>query len=169
MLAERQPAEDFIVPVDSSTLELLPCGSCPSNPVELLNNGFFAEFLEELKSKYDKIVIDAPPVMPVADARVIAAQTEATILVLRADRSTRRLSLAARDELWRVRAQRLGIVVNAVPGRKQADYASGYGYGYGSYGYASGATVIWPTVRLTRRWKAASGRRVAPSRPRRAP
>ena len=138
VLAERQPAEDFIVPVESSTLELLPCGSCPSNPVELLNNGFFAEFLEELKSKYDKIVIDAPPVMPVADARVIAAQTEATILVLRADRSTRRLSLAARDELWRVRAQRLGIVVNAVPGRKQADYASGYGYGYGSYGYASG-------------------------------
>ena len=138
VLAERQPAEDFIVPVESSTLELLPCGSCPSNPVELLNNGFFAEFLEDLKSKYDKIVIDAPPVMPVADARVIAAQTEATILVLRADRSTRRLSLAARDELWRVRAQRLGIVVNAVPGRKQADYASGYGYGYGSYGYTSG-------------------------------
>ncbi len=138
VLAERQPPEELILETEVSTLSLLPCGSRPANPVELLNNGFFAEFLESLRTKFDKIIIDAPPVMPVADARVIAAQTEATILVLRADRSTRRLSLAARDELWRVRAQRLGVVVNAVPGRKQSNYASGYGYGYGSYGYSSG-------------------------------
>ncbi len=138
VLAERQPPDDLMLETEVSTLSVLPCGSRPANPVELLNNGFFGEFLESLRSKFDKIIIDAPPVMPVADARVIAAQTEATILVLRADRSTRRLSLAARDELWRVRAQRLGVVVNAVPGRKQSDYSSGYGYGYGSYGYASG-------------------------------
>lgn len=136
VLAERQPVLELVLKTEVETLDLLPCGVRPANPVELLNNGFFGEFLEELRANYDKIIIDAPPVMPVADARVIAAQTDATILVLRADRSTRRLSLAARDELWRVRAQRLGVVVNAVPGRKQSNYSSGYGYG--SYGYSSG-------------------------------
>lgn len=138
VLAERQPVDELVLKTEVSTLDLLPCGSRPVNPVELLNNGFFGEFLDELRANYDKIIIDSPPVMPVADARVISAQTDATILVLRADRSTRRLSVAARDELWRVRAQRIGVVVNAVPGRKQSNYSSGYGNGYGSYGYTSG-------------------------------
>ncbi|QDS96944.1 polysaccharide biosynthesis tyrosine autokinase [Adhaeretor mobilis] len=138
VLAERRPADEVIQRTEVDTLDLLPCGSRPTNPVELLNNGYFSELLHELQQKYDKIVIDSPPVMPVADARVISAQTDATILVLRADCSTRRMSVAARDELWRVRAQRIGIVVNAVPGRKQANYSQGYGYGYGNYGHSSG-------------------------------
>lgn len=52
-----------------------------------------------------------------------------SLLVLRAERSTRRLSLAAHNDLWQVRAQRMGIIVNAVPARKGA-------CGYGAYGYA---------------------------------
>jgi Mrp family chromosome partitioning ATPase len=118
-------------------LDLLPCGPLPANPVELLNNGFFAEVLDKLRERYDRIIIDSPPVMPVADARVIAALGDATILVLRAERSTRRISLAARNELWRVRATRIGVVVNGVPVRKQGHYGSGYGSGYGEYGYLS--------------------------------
>ena len=93
-------------------------GHCPNNPVELLNNGFFADMLNKLKEKYDRIIIDSPPVMPVADARVIAALGDATLLVLRAERATRRLGLAARNELWRVRATRIGVVVNGVPLRQ---------------------------------------------------
>ncbi len=135
VLAERHPIAEVIQKTELDSLDLLPCGTLPTNPVELLNNGYFGELLEHLQQTYDKIIIDSPPVMPVADARVIAAQTDATILVLRAERSTRRTSLAARDELWRVRAQRIGVVINAVPGRKQSNYASGYGHG--SYGYSS--------------------------------
>jgi Mrp family chromosome partitioning ATPase len=105
--------------------------------VELLNNGFFSDMLAKLKEKYDRIIIDSPPVMPVADARVIAALGDATLLVLRAERTTRRIGLAARNELWRVRATRLGVVVNGVPLRKQGHYGHGYGYGYGEYGYVT--------------------------------
>lgn len=133
VLTERLPFDQAIRSGVVGTLDLIPCGEHPSNPVELLNNEYFAELLEELKKRYDKIIIDAPPVMPVADARVIAAQTDSVILVLRAERSTRRLSLAARNELWQVRAKRLGIVVNGVPSRKQGTYGYGYGYGYGGY------------------------------------
>jgi len=139
VLAERRPAAELIRKTEIDTLDILVCGKCPPNPVELLNNGYFSELLKELLQTYDKVVIDAPPIVPVADARIICAQTDATILVLRADHSTRRISLFARDELWRVRAQRIGVVINAVPGRNKTKYASGFGYGYGSYGYSYGS------------------------------
>jgi polysaccharide biosynthesis transport protein len=137
VLADRRPVEEAIIPGVLDSLDVLPCGPLPANPVELLNNGFFADMLNKLRERYDRIIIDSPPVMPVADARVIAALGDATILVLRAERSTRRVSLAARNELWRVRATRIGVVVNGVPVRKQVHYGSGYGYGYGEYGYTS--------------------------------
>lgn len=140
VLADRRPFEEAIIANVEGTLDLMPCGKIPSNPVELLNNGYFAEMLQKLSERYDRIIIDSPPVMPVADARVIAAHGDATVLVLRAERSTRRLSLAARNELWRVRATRIGVVVNGVPTRKSG-YSYGYDYGYGAsdsqYGYVA--------------------------------
>lgn len=129
VLAEQRPLAEAILHTDVESLDILPCGKMPSNPVELLNKGGFTQMLEELGKIYDKVIIDSPPVMPVADARVICAASDCTLLVLRAEKATKRLSTGARDELWRVRAQRLGVAVNAVPTRKQ-----GYGYGYGAYG-----------------------------------
>jgi capsular exopolysaccharide synthesis family protein len=141
VLGDRRPIDEAIIHTDVPNLDVLVCGPLPSNPVELLNNGYFSEVLEMLRGRYDKVIIDSPPVMPVADARVIAAISDATLLVLRAERSTRRMSLGARNELWRVRATRLGIVLNGVPARKHGAYGygdsygtSGYGYGYGGYG-----------------------------------
>ncbi|MEX0643464.1 MAG: polysaccharide biosynthesis tyrosine autokinase [Pirellulales bacterium] len=134
VLTDRRPVEEAIIHDTVDGLDILPCGPCPSNPVELLNNGFFADMLIKLREKYDRIIIDSPPIMPVADARVIAALGDATLLVLRADRSTRRVALAARNELWRVRATRIGIVVNGVPLRSQGSYGYGHGSGYGEYG-----------------------------------
>ncbi|MEM7679188.1 MAG: polysaccharide biosynthesis tyrosine autokinase, partial [Myxococcota bacterium] len=129
VLTGDQAPEEVIAPSGVPSLDILPCGKRPSNPVELLNNGVLPEALRNLSEHYDKIVIDSPPVMPVADARIIAAMADCALLVLRADRSTRRLSVAARDELLKVRTQRLGVVVNAAPLHR-----SGYGYGYGAYG-----------------------------------
>jgi capsular exopolysaccharide synthesis family protein len=138
VLGDRRPLDEAIIHTDIPNLDVLPCGPLPSNPVELLNNGYFSEVLEKLRGRYDKIIIDSPPVMPVADARVIAAISDATLLVLRAERSTRRMSLGARNELWRVRAARLGVVLNGVPARKHGAYGYGDGYGYGSTGYGNG-------------------------------
>jgi capsular exopolysaccharide synthesis family protein len=137
ILADRRPVDEAIVPDVLGLLDVLPAGPTPKNPGELLNNGFFAELLDKLRDKYDRIVIDSPPVMPIADARVIAALSDATLLVLRAERSTRRMSIGARDELWRVRATRIGVVVNGVPQRKMGPYGYSYGQEYGSYGYLS--------------------------------
>jgi Mrp family chromosome partitioning ATPase len=73
-------------------------------------------------------------VEPVTDSRILAASCDVTLLVLRAEKSTRRLSAHARDALIGVGANLLGVIVNAVP-RGQDGYSYYSGYGYYRYGY----------------------------------
>ncbi len=115
-------------------LDILPCGPLPPNPSEILNSQAFVDLIDALSSKYDQIVIDSPPVEPVTDARILAASCDVTVLVLRAERSTRRLSVHARDALIGVGANLLGVIVNAVP-RGQDGYSYYSGSGYNRYGY----------------------------------
>lgn len=111
-------------------LYVLPCGPIPPNPSEILNGKRFAQVMEVLCNAFDRIVLDSPPVMPVTDARILAASADLTIMVLRADKSTERLSRHARDGLLSVGANILGVVVNDISKRKREGY---YGYGYGGY------------------------------------
>jgi capsular exopolysaccharide synthesis family protein len=111
-------------------LELMQCGPKPRNPSEMLNSGEFTELLETLIEKYDQVIIDSPPVMGLADARIIAASCDLTILVLRAEKTTRKLSLMARDGLAAVGAHVLGVIVNDVPRRSESYYDGAYTYGH---------------------------------------
>jgi len=119
-------------------LEVLSCGPEVPNPSEILNSDAFAEFLKtELSKRYDRIIIDSPPVGPVADSQILAAICDITLLVLRAEKSTRKHSVAARDVLLSVGGRLLGAVINDVARRHgRYGYYSGYGYyrGYGYYG-----------------------------------
>ena len=119
-------------------LDILSCGPEVPNPSEILNSDAFAKILkEELSKRYDRIIIDSPPVGPVADSQILTAVCDVTVLVLRAEKSTRKHSVATRDVLQSVGGRLLGAVVNDVP-RKHGRYGyySGYGYyrGYGHYG-----------------------------------
>lgn len=123
-------------------LYVLPCGPIPPNPSEILNGKRFAQVMEVLCNAFDKIVLDSPPVMPVTDARILAASADLTVLVLRSDKSTYRLSRHARDGLLSVGANLLGVVVNGMSRRKREGY---YGCGYGGYygrGDAADADVV---------------------------
>lgn len=131
VLSERLSVADVIVPTSVPQLDLLPSGPRSSNPVDLLNNGYFDDLLDDLGAEYDSIVIDSPAVLPVADARIIAALSDTVLLVLQAERSTPRDCLAARDQLWQVGARQLGVVINRVPANKQ----SAYGYDHGVLDY----------------------------------
>jgi len=119
-------------------LDILSCGPEVPNPSEILNSDAFSEILkEELVRRYDRIIIDSPPVGPVADSQILAAICDITVLVLRAEKSTRRHSQQACDVLSSVGGRLLGAVVNDVPRRHgRYGYYSGYGYyrGYGHYG-----------------------------------
>ena len=120
-------------------LHLLPCGPIPGNPAELLNGQRFADLLDAVGAKFDLVIIDSPPVVPVTDARILAALCDATIFVVKADKTTRRLAQHAREGLESVGAQLMGVVVNDVPRRRDRyGYYYGYGYGYRYYQYEYG-------------------------------
>jgi capsular exopolysaccharide synthesis family protein len=116
-------------------LDILPCGPEVPNPSELLNSSLFAKTLEDLTQRYDRVLIDSPPVGVVADSQILAALCDITLLVLRAEKSTRKQSQQARDVLLSVGGHIVGAVVNDVPQRRSHyGYYSGYGH-YGGYGY----------------------------------
>jgi capsular exopolysaccharide synthesis family protein len=134
VLAGTTTLEEAIQLTEVRGLELLMCGLEVPNPSEILNSESFAQLLELLSNRYDRVIVDAPPVMPVTDAQILAAICNITLLVLRAEKSTRKTSQQARDGLMSVGAHILGAVVNDVSKKSRYSYYSGYGY-YGSYGY----------------------------------
>jgi succinoglycan biosynthesis transport protein ExoP len=136
VLAARASIEEAIHPTPVGNLDILLAGPSTPNPSEMLSSAAFAGILKELATRYDRIVIDSPPVMSVADARIIAALCNVTILVLKSEESTRKVSQHARDGLLSVGAKLLGTVVNGVSRRNgQCGYYAGYGYGYGDHGH----------------------------------
>jgi capsular exopolysaccharide synthesis family protein len=110
-------------------LDVLPCGPVPLNPSESLNSHGFQQLLDELSDEYDCVVLDSAPVVPVTDARILAAICDLTLLVLRAEQSTRKTSVLARNSLYSVGAEIAGIVLN--------DVSSWRGAGYSTYSYRS--------------------------------
>jgi capsular exopolysaccharide synthesis family protein len=140
VLAGRLTVDEAVQPGPVKGLDILCRGPEVPNPSELLNSDVFAEILKNLSERYDRIIIDSPPVTPVADSQILGALCNVTVLVLRAEKSTRRISQQARDALLSVGARILGVVVNDVsPKRGYYGYYSGYGRygGYGGYGYYS--------------------------------
>jgi capsular exopolysaccharide synthesis family protein len=107
--------ENAIEKTQIPNLELFACGLIPLDRTEIINSQAFLAMLEELADKYDHVIVDSPPVLPVADARILGALCDVTVLVLRADKSTRRDARRACEMLASVRARVIGMVMNAVP------------------------------------------------------
>lgn len=107
-------------------LSVLTSGPIPPNPSELLNSAAFMELIDRLAAQYDQIIIDSPPVLAVTDARILGALCDITILVLRAEKSTRKGSEHAVERLQNVGARILGAVVNDVPRGHGSAYYAGY-------------------------------------------
>lgn len=131
LVAGRLTEEEAIQATEVPGLSILTAGPDVPNPSELLNNRAFGKKLKALAQRYDRIIIDSPPVAPVSDSRILAAICDVTLLVVRANKSTRNVSRHACEGLYSVGARLLGTIVNDVsPGKGY------YGYGYGnSYGH----------------------------------
>jgi capsular exopolysaccharide synthesis family protein len=115
VLAGTYELEEVINKTCVSGLDLLTCGPEVPNPSETLHSANFSKIMKLLAKQYDRIIVDSPPVLPVTDAQILASICQITILVLRAEKSTRKASKQARDALLRVGAQIPGVVVNDAP------------------------------------------------------
>ncbi len=116
-------------------LYLIPCGSVPENPAELLQSDRFRELIAELAERFGMVVFDSPPVVPVTDAAIIGAAVDGVVLVARSGSTRREMIARAVDLLRGVNANLLGVVLNAidVEGRRRGGYYYYYYRHYGEY------------------------------------
>lgn len=104
------PLQETFVP----GLRLLASGPQPPNPSELLGSQRFNRVVEALKQEADIVLFDAPPVLAVADAVVLAARLDGVLLVISAGKTKREPARRARQQLERVNARLIGLVLNDV-------------------------------------------------------
>jgi capsular exopolysaccharide synthesis family protein len=122
--------EEVIKATEIPNLFLLPCGPLPPNPAELLMSHRFEVVLEELKKRFDRIILDSPPLQVVTDAVVLSKQADGAILVVRADKTLREDIRRSARQIRAVEGTIYGTIVNAI----EPDSRSGYYYSY--YGYS---------------------------------
>jgi succinoglycan biosynthesis transport protein ExoP len=113
-------------------LDILPCGKIPPNPSELLGSERMKLLLEALAKKYDKILIDSPPVTVVTDPVILSRIAGGVIIIIRAGETRRDVVRRAKEQLRNVNATILGGVLNSVDIEKDNYYYSSY-YHYNYY------------------------------------
>ena len=113
-------------------LDILTSGPVAPNPSEILASNRMKTVIEELKGKYDYVLIDTPPVLPVTDSSVIGSIADGTILLTAWNQITPAMAKEAKTRLEQAGAKILGVILNKV---EVASKGYGYGYGYGYYYY----------------------------------
>ena len=108
-------------------LFILPAGTPPPNPAELMASQQMFDLLAELREQYDHIVIDTPPTLSVTDAVVLSTRSDAVVLVIRSSQTTKPALRRTRDILTQVNARVAGVLLNAV-NLNSPDYSYYYEY-----------------------------------------
>ena len=138
-LGKREKNADSLIQTnpDLPNLHLLPSGTIPPNPTELLAEPSFKELVERLRTQYDYIFIDCPPIDIVADTQIIEKLADRTIFVVRAGLLERDMLPELQRKYDEKRFKNMALVLNGTEGGgKRYGYRYGYKYGY-KYGYES--------------------------------
>lgn len=133
VLISRTKLEDALQPWGRSNLSVLPAGSIPPNPSELLGSRAMANLLSSLESTFDVVLLDLPPLLPVTDAALVSKFTRGALVIVSAGRTNKGELAAALATLEHVGAPVAGIILTMLPTKGPDAY--GYGrYGYGRFG-----------------------------------
>ncbi len=127
----------------NENLSYITCGTHSPRPYELLESEEMRNLMEELKLRYDYVIIDTPPVLLISDALALAPMTDGAVLVCRHQVSFVSDISRALSQLQFAKANVLGVVVNDYKAPPRKKYGYGYGYKkyyYYSYGYSYGST-----------------------------
>lgn len=127
-LAGTETLDDCIVRDDVSGIDVMTAGTIPLNPLELLSSKRLSELIQQLRGRYQRIVIDTPPVHAVSDALVIAQLVDAVVVVVKADQTRSGLVKHSLASLINAHARVLGVVLNDIDLKKAEKYYGAYGY-----------------------------------------
>ncbi|WP_162888108.1 GumC family protein [Sphingomonas mesophila] len=129
LLTNDDPIRGHVHETQYDNLWLLPCGPTPPNPADLLSTPRFAALMREASHQFDRVIVDGPPLLGLADAALLATAAENVVLVVESGRTRTK---AARETIERLRiagGHLLGVILT-----KSAEEASGYGYRNYRYG-----------------------------------
>lgn len=138
VLSSECTLEDALIRLEDRSVYVLPAGTLPPNPSELLGQPQMEKLLNRLKASFDYVIIDAPPVSVVTDAVVLSRIVDGVIFVVRSRFASADAVRAATSKLREVNARLLGVVLtryNPKKALKNSSYSYSYSY---SYAYADG-------------------------------
>jgi capsular exopolysaccharide synthesis family protein len=117
-------------------LDVLTSGRIPPNPAELLGSNRFDDLIGIVRAKFNYVIIDCPPMLPITDAALVSAKTDGAILIVRAGETKRPHFEGTRSAIEHVGGKVLGTIINMIP-EDALEYEYGYKYGYPRYyGYS---------------------------------
>jgi polysaccharide biosynthesis transport protein len=125
LLTSDDRVADHVTPTQYENLCLLACGPIPPNPSDLLSSNRLRAVVSEASSQFDVVLVDAPPVLGLADAPLIASVVNDVVLVIESGKTR---TTAAQEAINRLRAAGANIIGAALT--KSAEESSAYGYGY---------------------------------------
>ncbi len=127
-----QLAKEFLIyQTNYLNLDMIFAGPMAPNPSELLEEPAFQELLTELRTYYDYIIIDTPPVGSVTDAAIVAKESDGAVLVIESERVSYKAAQKAKEQLEKTGCKILGAVLNKVNIEKNKYYGK-YDYYYSS-------------------------------------
>ncbi len=142
-LTGSEPLKSVIHPTSIPNLYVMPCGAIPPNPSELLMSSRFRQMMKTLRSYFDYVVIDSPPLNNVSDGRIIATSVDGVVFVTKASTTARTLAMRAIEHLDDSKGRVLGVVLNDYDLHRMSSYYylyySGRYHSYYSY-YSNDST-----------------------------
>jgi capsular exopolysaccharide synthesis family protein len=126
-------------PSPVQNLDILPAGAIPAHPAELLEKPDLVDILQWAKTTYEYVLLDAPPLIPVADPGTIARLVDGMILVVHVKNNGRGHAYQAKDKIIAAGGTLLGVIANGISRGTAYGYSySGDGYSYDGYGHKDG-------------------------------
>ncbi len=122
-LTTNIPLDDVIVSTPVENLSLMPSGILPADAVGILNSQRMSDMIAELKTRYDIIFFDSPPILGVSDGAVLASEVDQSIIIVQHRRFPRAMLLRVKQAIQNVGGTVLGVVLNNVDLRHDPNYA----------------------------------------------
>lgn len=114
VLNDPDTFNEVLCETEVPNLTLITSGTRPSNPTELLESQLLIDFIERALEEYDHVIFDSGPLLMVSDSIALAPRVDGVITVVRARGNSRGILTRMRDEVRRLKAEHLGVVLNAV-------------------------------------------------------
>ena len=122
LLVGNADLESVIQDTRVPNLKLITCGPMPPNPVELLKSQRMSEILDELRETYSMLLCDSPPVLPVADALVLASKLHGVMLLADLNHTPREVIQQAKEQISKLDASLFGLICNRIGTTKHSSY-----------------------------------------------